>query len=92
MASKLEDIENILELMSHLKFYDFDSISDAGIPFTKIFPNDSSYDTLEKYNNYTKNVNTEAQLILRTYHRLGIHNLRLEVKIETITNSENYIE
>lgn len=92
MAAKLEEIEKVVKLMSHLKFNVFDSISNAGIPFAKIFPNDWNNDTPEKYFNYTKNVNTEAQLILRTYHRLRIHNLRLEVNIETMSNSENYLE
>ena len=91
-ASKLDDLEKIVELMSHFKFNVFDSISNAGIPFAKIFPNDWNNDTPEKYSNYTKNVHTEAQLILRTYHRLRIHNLRLEVNIETMSNSENYLE
>ena len=92
MATNLEEMEKVVELMSHLKFSVFDSISSAGIPLAKIFPNDWNNDTPEKFSNYTKNVNTEAQLILRTYHRLRIHNLRLEVNIETMSNSENYLE
>ena len=92
MATNLEEMEKVVELMSHLKFSVFDSISSAGIPLAKIFPNDWNNDTPEKFSNYTKNVKTEAQLILRTYHRLRIHYLRLEVKIETVSNSENYLE
>ena len=91
MATNLEK-EKVVELMTHLKFSVFDSISSAGIPLAKIFPSDWDNGTPEKFSNYTKNVKTEAQLILRTYHRLRIHHLRLEVKIETMPNSENYLE
>lgn len=92
MTNDIEENEKVLELMSHLRFHVFDSISNAGIPFAKIFPSDWNNNTPEKFANYTKNVNTEAQLILRTYHRLRIHNLRLEVKIDTKSNSGNYLE
>jgi hypothetical protein len=69
----------------------FDILKETGIPLSKIISGDYQPDETLRYQHLLNKLGTKTRLIIKTYHRLKVHKLRIEIQNERDTKSSNYL-
>lgn len=91
---ELNGSELSCKIVEQLSFRNMEKILEAGFPLTVLIEGNYEADPYKKrtFSNYTKDIETNVELINRTYHRLRFFQLRSQLKIDINQNSCNYLD
>jgi|GEM_PF-5405938 len=81
-------------LVARMSLRSFDALTAAGLPLAKIFPArwNRSMSVSQKYRNQFQNIESVSGLIERTYHRIRIQQIRVELGQKKDSRSLGYLK
>ena len=79
------------QLLAAMDFEKFESFSQTGIPFKSIIEGKWDKKSFRKYSKLVENIDTKAQLVTRSYHRLKLFRLKEQLDIKSSQLTLNYV-
>lgn len=74
-----------------MDFEKFASFSQTGIPFKSIIEGKWDKKSFRKYSKLVENIDTKAELVTRSYHRLKLFRLKEQLDIKSSQFTLNYV-
>ena len=83
--------EQLRHLLECLEFEKFESFSETGIPFKLIVEGNWNKESVKKYSKLVENLESKADLVTRSYHRLKLFRLKEQLNIPSNQLTLNYV-
>ena len=75
--------DQINQLLASMDFEKFESFSKTGVPFKSIIEGKWDKKSFGKYSKLVENIDTKAELVKRSYHRLKLFRLKEQLDIKS---------